>query len=502
VEAKSCLGIYIGNNSATAAVVSSRGGGFSVLTAFTVRAGAGEVSAAGESQEETEDAQFEGAEGGGGDSERSGDREDVLRMLGRRLSESGVKYEDACSAIEAGLYTQHNISSELTDYRQISQTIEFDAEEAIATDVTNLAVAFNITGADENGSKLSVFSAEKKRMFETLNGLKGIGVDPVAIEPDSVCLGRFLGRNLRQSVEKVLYMVIGERACHIVYRPGGEYSPLTRNFLIDPDRPDDAGVKRQLLMTIASSGMEVETVCCANLRSGIDDRRLVEEAGYDYKKLDLFETAEGGRAFAGQADADGFAFALGAALGEFVREKRTDFRRGFAPYLGRKKVLQKLFAVMSIAVTVMMVSAAVFFHLKILRASSYTSRLEERMQNQYSAVMLGSKLRSKEPVHKALGRKLRELERLERGIIGDEQSTSAKLTYLFEAINNTPGNVDLNIQEISITASTIRIRGDTSTRSQTLAFFKQIDAHPKLKRLNEILKQTNRDNFTVNIEIN
>jgi hypothetical protein len=107
-----------------------------------------------------------------------------------------------------------------------------------------------------------------------------------------------------------------------------------------------------------------------------------------------------------------------------------------------------------------------------------------------------------EPIASKLKREYNRILKIKSGqIAGDDQSVTAKLTFLFEAISKAPSNIDLNIHTISLTAKTMRIIGDTNRRKSTLALFKAIKDHPKFKVSQQNLKQSgNRDTFTITLD--
>ena len=50
------------------------------------------------------------------------------------------------------MFMQHNVHSKFNDPKQIAATVRFDAEEALATDISDLAIAFKITSSNQAGS--------------------------------------------------------------------------------------------------------------------------------------------------------------------------------------------------------------------------------------------------------------------------------------------------------------------------------------------------------------
>ena len=63
---------------------------------------------------------------------------------------------------------------------------------------------------------------------------------------------------------------------------------------------------------------------------------------------------------------------------------------------------------------------------------------------------------------------------------GGDKSIPAKLTFFFEAINKTPKNVDIKIQQIAITERSMKIKGDTNSSSGRRSLFDMIKKHSRI----------------------
>jgi hypothetical protein len=82
-----------------------------------------------------------------------------------------------------------------------------------------------------------------------------------------------------------------------------------------------------------------------------------------------------------------------------------------------------------------------------------------------------------------------------------EDSIEAKLTYLFEALNNVPQNVNIEIERMAVTTKTMSITGSTNSGGY-LQLFGAIDKHPKLVRgQSNYTPKEGRDNFMLTIEL-
>lgn len=172
------------------------------------------------------------------------------------------------------------------------------------------------------------------------------------------------------------------------------------------------------------------------------------------------------------------------------------------PYQGRKRIMQKTLRIIGVSATVLMLAVGIFFQLKVFQKTKYISQLNRKLSSDYSAIMFGKEPPAQEPIHSKLKREYKRILRIKSGqSVGDENSVTARLTFIFEAINNAPKNIDLKINTISVTSKTMRIIGDTSGRKGTLALFKAIKDHPKLSVSQQNLKQSGaRDTFTITLE--
>ena len=102
-----------------------------------------------------------------------------------------------------------------------------------------------------------------------------------------------------------------------------------------------------------------------------------------------------------------------------------------------------------------------------------------------------------------LKRELTHIEKVQAGLgPADENSVTARLTFILDAINTLPPNTDIKVNDITVTQTTMKLTGDTNSRATTLRFFDIITKHEKLKKMNDSLNQKGgRDNFSVNLEL-
>lgn len=486
MEQQNCLGIYFSKDHAAVVLLSGRGDHVTVKDSFSVSTKTGDDA---EAREQTTS---------------------LAAMITRELASRNLKFNDVAAAIDSNRFIQHDLHSEFTDPKQISQTIRFDAEEAVAVDATELAITFSITNIDKNGSNISVFTAKRELLTQVLTDLQHNNLDPVILEPDIMCLARLLREKADVPPEdNPLFIIFSPQACYIINidpsRP--HFAPAVRSFLVNPSQDKTALLTRQIPLTLAlhssrSPDRPVTSMYIAGITDGLDTDLISERTSLKIETLSLTQICNIEPTVFEDAPAEfRFAVAYGLALGELTKAKKYDFRQDFNPYQGKKLILQKTLRLISVSLTVLMLAAGIFFQLKIFRKNDYINRLNKNLSKDYSAVMFGKSPPPAEPIASKLKREYNRILKIKSGqIAGDDQSVTAKLTFLFEAISKAPSDIDLNIHTISLTAKTTRIIGDTK-RGKRRLLFKAIKDHPKLKVSSQNLKQSgNRDTFTVTLD--
>ena len=479
MEQNNCLGIYVSKTGATAVLLSSNTAHPAILKCVTIAYPTPET-----------------AEGD------ASDGKSLANRLAARLASEGVRYGDVCVSLDCTMYAQHNLHSEFTEHKQIANTIMFDAEEALARDATEMALAFSVIGTDEKGSRVTVFTADRAALSTMLSELQGANLDPTAIEPDIVCLARFLEHNF--SLPKganPLFVVLTGQACHMIHPQGHHLSPLVRGFIVGRSQNVTSVLQREIPLTLAAMNLAepVNAVFVAGPADALDAQKIAQTTGIETQVIDLAQTAGAGADGAAPAE---FAMAYGAALAEVKRIRPNDFRRSFAPYQGKRLMMQKTLRAISIMATVSMVVLGAYLQLKVFRKASYISQLDKNLTQDYRTIMRGADPSKNRSILSSLQNTYVNLDKARSGAIGDENSIPAKLTYILEAINKTPESIDLNVTNIDLTASRMGLGGDTSRRDNTLVLFDALATHPKLQKVGEQWGQKgNRDVFTVNLEL-
>ncbi len=474
MQHQNCLGIYLAKDSATAVLLSGHGQKPAVLNCFRIS---------------TEP-----------------DAEQIASLpstIAQKVSARGFNVEQVSVAIDCTFFTQHNLHSEFTDQKQIASTIKFDAEDALATDATELAVAFEITNTDQAGSDITIYTSERPMLTDMLLDLQANNIDPIAMEPDIVCLARFLRQNLTLGDdENPLIVILSENSCYMINFSKSQKAPASRSFLLSTSQNKTNVLASQIPLTIASfkSDLPIDSLILAGRIENIDYDMLAERTALVVKTIDLPDTTHADKTLLADCPETDFAIAYGAALAVLPQAGKIDFRADFMPYAGKKLLMQKTLRVISVSLAILMIALGTYFQSQVFMNKKNVSRLREKIENEYSAAMYGKKPHKRRSIAKSLKDELTRVKKL-RETGGDENSVPAKLTYILEAINSAPPKIDIKVNTLTISEKTMRIIGDTKSRSATLALFKSIKNHPKLKKSNENLEAGSRDSFTVDLEL-
>ncbi|MDT8300711.1 MAG: hypothetical protein RQ760_04445, partial [Sedimentisphaerales bacterium] len=229
MESQNYLGIYLSRDTATVVCLNLLGRIGKVLGSFSV------------SVEEDEQENMQALAG----------------LIAQGCAQRRWSYSEVSVALDCAIFMQHSVHSEFSDPKQISATIRFDTEEALAMDITNIGLAFEITSAGKDGSELTVFTAQRKILSELLESLQGHNLDPVNIEPDVSCLSRFIYRK-RPSAESrqpgTLFGILSRRNGYLIIPPvssGAESQKAStvRTFLVGSAKNRSELLSREVLVT-------------------------------------------------------------------------------------------------------------------------------------------------------------------------------------------------------------------------------------------------------------
>ena len=461
MESQSYLGIYIDKDTATVVCLSARGKDARVMGCFS-------VSAAGQEQANVQT---------------------LASLIAQGCADREWKFSDVAVALDCALFMQHALHSQFKDPRQIAATVKFDTEEALATDVANVALAFEVTSSDKAGSKLAVFTAERKILSDILSALQQYGLDPATMEPDVCCLSRFLNRKVSLPAPQqsgVLFGVLSRHSGYLIVPSGAadegtRKTATVRTFLLGATRDRTNVLAREALITAA---MIEDAEPMANIRifdsaGTIDCGQLGQKLGMEAGAIDLSQAAgvepQALTDCAGPVD---FIIAYGAALIHSEKGHRVDFRSDFNPFQGKKLRLQKTLKFAAVSATILLIAAGLYFQTQLFSVNKDRTNLRSKFAKDYTDVTL-EKLSNNVTTRKAvadLEKLLRRIEAEKNGLAptGDKASISSKLALVVGAFNKCAAPTNLNISSITVTTKGIDVTGDTSSRQNRQKIFDTI----------------------------
>ena len=474
MDGQKYLGIYLSKDTATIVCLGSRGRGH-VLGCFSV------------SVEETE----------------GQNQQELARLIAEGCAEREWKFSEVAVALDCAMFMQHNVHSEFSDPKQVAQTVRFDTEEALSTDISEVAIVFKIISGDESGSELSIFTAERKILSDVLHSLQSNNIDPITIEPDVSCLSRFILQKVSLPEDlHTLFAMLSRRRGYFIACGKSRETPAVRTFLASPTGDKTSLLEREVPVTTALFGADEPVKCLKVLDSAdsVNCQQFSQKLGIEVGSVDLAEAAQTEPDALGDcADTVEFAIAYGAALAHLEKAYDLNFRNDFMPYQGKRARLQTVLKFLSVSATIVMLALGVYFQMQLLRRNRPRSRLRDKFAKQYSIVMRGKKPPAK-PVKKLEG-ELRRIKAVKSGHIlaTGEESILTKLTLVLKAFNACAASTKLEIDRITVTSKAINITGSTSSMAKTLKLFEAL----KKNKLDILSEQTDpkgrRGNFSIKV---
>ncbi len=469
------LGIYLGKIAATVVCLGSQGKNAQLIDCFSV------------SVDETEQQMPQA----------------LVDLIAARCAERELKFSEVTVAIDCAMFMQHNVHSEFADPKQIATTIRFDTEEVLATDVSDVAIAFRINSSDETGSDITVFTARQKILSQIILALQSNNIDPVAVEPDINCLSRFISQSRTPPQPGTFLAVLSARNGYFLNYIESQQTPAVRTFLISPAQNRGELLAREVPLTTAlvSGDQPINSLEVFDSTDSVDCDKLSERLGVETVLAQSPAEAVGSQPVPEDVNTVDFAIAYGAAAFGIEKAQSVDFRRDFMPYQGRKLRLQKTLKLLSVSLVVLLLATGAFFQVRLFQKSKPVRQLRAKFNEQYSAIMFGKKPDPRSNPAKKLAGELRRVQNVKSGQLSatGEKSVSAKLTLVLKAFNACAKQTRLSITKVSITSKSVTIIGDTSSRKNTLKLFDALKKNRLQILQDNISSKGGRDIFTVTV---
>jgi type II secretory pathway component PulL len=485
VESQNYLGIYIGRKTATVVRLGPQKKEGHNLKCFSV----------------------------GLEEQQQQDMQALAGLIAQGCAERNWKFSEVTVALDCSMFMQHSVHSEFSEAKQIAATIRFDTEEALATDITNVAVAFEIASSDQTGSQLTVFTAERKILSEILGALQQYDLDPINVEPDVNCLSRFIRKHLTGSESRqteTLYGLLSHRSGYLIAPPAAandesRKASIVRTFLLGSSQDRTVLLQREVLVTNALIESAAGAAGCLKVfdsAGSVNSVQLADKLGIETDEIDLrgiVETKlEPETDFADPVDV---AIAYGAALTLVEKDRSINFRDDFSPFQGKKLRQRKTLKTAAISVTILLVAVGLYFQTQLFSANRNKSNLRSKFARDYVEVTLDklpNNFKIKDAVRDA-GRLLRRIEDEKKGLSPTEKSIASYLTQVLAAFNKCAAQTSLNIDTITITTKDIMITGDTSNRQSRQRFFETIRSGGLDITQESYSLKNDRENFRITI---
>jgi len=426
---------------------------------------------------------------------------EIAQLIAQQCSQRSLKYGHIAVALDSTLYMQHDIHSSFTDKKQLATTVRFDTEEALATDVSEVGIAFRRVSSDETGSKLDVFTSEKKILTDVINSLSANGMDPATIEPDSACLYRFITDchfDIKKMTDNRLFIALSNKSAFLAGPFSNSPGSIAkqRTFLIAPGQDLTTALQRQLPLTLAQldSNSTVGMIEVVDTSGSVDTEKLSSFLSIPIESSELSMSDDCN-------DAVTFTAACGAALSHLEKEHTISFRNDFMPYLGRRRKFETTMKIVSVCLCVALIALGLNLQLRLMNKTKPIRDLRKRFEQEYSTVMRGGKMPGKSSI--ALSKLKTTRNKLKNTRPGeltgvDQKTIPAKLTTVLAAFNSVAMKTNLNIEKIAITSKNIVVSGDTSSRANTLALLKQIKKTMNVQG-ERLGPKDNRDTFNITL---
>lgn len=453
MESKNLLGIYLTRETATVVYLDSKNKTDNVSDSFSVTAG------------DTEQPKIQA----------------LASLIAQGCTERKLAFSEVAVALDCSLFMQHNIHSDFTDYKQIAATVKFDTEETIATDISEIALTFEISSKDESGSNLTVYTADKKILSEILLSLQQHGFDPITILPDVYCLSKLIFEKIpiEESTEGTLFGMLSKNSGYLISPQDSDgsgkcNSSSVRTFLVGARQNRNDILAREIMMTSAlfSGEKNINALKIFDSAGMVDLSTLTEKTGIIARDIEFFGEPE-----ASSEDEENhvnridFAIAYGATLALKEKEQTVNFRDDFSPFLGKKIKTQKALKFSMVSIAMLLIAVGLYFHMNFYSVNRDIKKARTKFGKNY-AIVMDSKLsdKSTNSALKDLRYELTKVKGETPGVITAGTTISSKLTLVLKAFNDSTKQTGVNIQTIDISEKNIIITVDVPSKNNTIKF--------------------------------
>ncbi|MHC4132889.1 MAG: hypothetical protein ACYSSP_01345 [Planctomycetota bacterium] len=477
MENQNLLGIYLRKNAASVACIETHEGKVSVADAFSV------------SIKDQEEQNIPA----------------LINLIAEQIIDKGIRYSEVAAALDCSMFIQHKIHSDFSDPKQIAQTIRFDAEETLASDVSNIAIAFTINSTNETGSDLTIFTVEKNLLADIIVALQSNKMDPITIEPDAYCLKRLLSQQLDISETALVALLSKHNAYIMAIGSSAKIEQASvRTFLLGPNKERTQVLQREVPITAALLESEnIDSLKVCDSLNSLDLAQLKDSLSLQVDNVDLFQIFNTDQVTCtDDEDPIEYSLAYGAALSLLNKMPAIDFRSDFMPYQAKKQKLQKAIRFSSVSFTILLFVIGVFLQTRWFQKNKPVKELQNTFNVQYATIM-GKEPDKRTTPKRQLERELARIRNEKSGQLGStgSESLTARLTRILLAFNKCAKQTKLNIDTINITTKTITLAGSTSENKKTLQLKDSLETNGLKVANNSMEEKGGRGNFRMTINI-
>jgi hypothetical protein len=431
----------------------------------------------------------------------------LAKQIAQACSEKKLRFTETVVALDCALFMQHGVHSEFDNPKQIAATIRYDTEEVVATDVSTMAVSFQVLSTDESGANLAVYTAAQSVLQDLVHALQGQDMDPIDVEPDVCSLARFVRRHQTGSKSDGYATLVGvlSRQHGYFLRSGSLHQVLPiRAFVIGPQQNRAEILTREAFTTMASaSGEPIKHMVAYDSSGQVKASPVAGRLGLEVTEADWFKTDQSGLQTLLEADGEdpvAYAIAFGAGLAHEDKIHTANLRNDFLPFQGKRLRLHSAMRWTSISVAVLLIAIGAHLQMRLMQVNKDLVRVKERVSKDYSTVMKGKLPGNKNPVEE-LKREVRRVKDIKSGELNLQESVMARLGLVLKAFGAS-GQAGLRIDSLDITTKTISVTGSTPREGDTKSFFKTLRDNGLDIPKDTVALKADRSTFNIYLEPN
>jgi general secretion pathway protein L len=395
---------------------------------------------------------------------------DLEAALNRILKRTG-KADIITSAISSNFVVRRLLELPFSDMRKLHQVVPFALEEHLPFPVDDAVVAFTRVGAEANSSRVIAALARRNDLKQHLDLLAKVGVDPRTVTLSELAIARLLARSQNALTQAHLLMDIEPTSTSMVLLDSDGTPRAVRTVNAGIAAEDDGplaeahansilGVARQTLLA-HSSEVEGLDVILAGSAAGIP---LLREELAAALSLSVRDAAEFDYSFllnGMRPDMSRYAACIAMLLSELPTKpaELLNFRQGEFAFRGRVRGDLSAFYTTGIIALIAMVLGLTHFGLSVGTQLHRLHALNSQIATM-TVPAFGSNPPD-DPVATLRSGIIKMSKRL--ALIGGNSAKDSPLDALLAASRDIPKRFPIEMEDVSIDDSGLRLSGETDS---------------------------------------